>query len=483
MKEKKQSICHVDHIDDDTLALVLDFIYTQKIWVNQDILDDLLAVTDYFCMEAFSDEIENCCVGLISDDNCVEMWTTGKKFQKQTLIQHAKEKICAHVFFLINSNQFCNIDLHDMKDFSKLIKEKVSDDQLMKCALLWIRHDMEKRMDKFEMFYDMIEPKSLSQSTWVLLVNMKNLVSQNFAAAKAVIPYMRQFVPNAQTELALDTMYVMCQSGDVYSCDMSALKPKAFDNNSIFVPKWVKIKTADYNISKRSLPLIYGFEKLYAIDYEKAWSLRDANWQDEVRLTTKYSKGAVAFVGDTLYVASGTFNCKLESYKKDFSGQRTTQHSSMKYDRSCFALVPYDGYLFAIGCERNTKPTSKNKRRQILGLSVLPSAPAPIEVYTIKSNTWETLTLSGPDILNVKMYLVHQNRAYIVYGDDTIQVATFDLARRQWVTGMNAETGILERCASLTLGFPDFGSCTMGPPLPANTFGSAASFGSGPFGR
>nr|CAB3259360.1 kelch-like protein 12 [Phallusia mammillata] len=292
---------------------------------------------------------------------------------------------------------------------------------------------------------------------------------------------MRRFVPNAETEFALGTMYVMCQRGDVYSCDMSALKSKASDNNSVFVPKWMKIKTAESFVLNQRSSLIYGFQKLYTIGNHAVLSLTNAKWQDEVRLTHQSSEAAVAFVGDTLYVAGGTFNCKLESYKKDFSGQRTTTHTSMKFGRSCFALVPYDGYLFAIGGKRNTEPTNKHRKRQQPGLNVPP--PTPIEVYTIESNTWETLALPGPDIFNVKMYLVHQSRAYIVYGNDTIQVATFDLGSRQWVPGMNAETGIVERCASLTLGFPDFGSCTMGPPLPANTFGSAASFGSGPFGR
>nr|CAB3259387.1 kelch-like protein 12 [Phallusia mammillata] len=462
MKEKHQSTCQIGEIDDEILALVLDFIYTKKIWVNQDMLSDLLAVGDYFRMEAFSDEIENSLVGLVTYENCVTMWITGKKFKKEKLMQQSERTICSHVLFVANSNEFCNIDQHYMEDFMKLIKKKVSDDQYMKCALLWIRHDMDKRMEKFEMFYDMIEPKSLSQSTWVHLVNMKELVSQNFAAAKAVIPYMRQFVPNAETEFALSTMYVMCKKGEVYKSDMSALKPKACDNNSIFVPKWSmirRVKTEGENSLAvcEDLTLIWD-QKLCAIGNRSVWFLTDAKWQKAVQLITKHSKAAVAFFGDALYVAGGMDyrpdnNCRLESYKAFFGGTRIGKLSPMKFDRSHFALIPYKGFLFAIGGYRS-------------GFGLEKQGAFPIEVYTIESNTWQTLTVTGPDISIVEMYLVHQNRAYIVHGTyNTIQVSTFDLARRHWIPGMNAETGIVERCASLTLGFPDFVSCAMGPPL------------------
>nr|CAB3259352.1 influenza virus NS1A-binding protein homolog A-like [Phallusia mammillata] len=277
---------------------------------------------------------------------------------------------------------------------------------------------------------------------------MKELVSQNFAAAKAVIPYMRQFVPNAETEFALGSMYVMCKNGDLYSCDMSALKPKTCDNNSIFIPKWVKKIGQNNALQQRDSMLIHCFQKLYALGNYALWSVNGARWQSEGQIKTHCSKAAAAIVGDTLYVAGGTNNqFNLVSYLKKWGEVQTTKLTSMKLGRSRFALIPYKDCLFAIGG---------------IGYSIA----THIEVYTIESNTWETLTVKVPDVCSVKMYLVHQNRAYIVHGNDTIQVSTFDLARRQWVTGMNAETGIVERCASLTLGFPDFAFCTMGPPLP-----------------
>nr|CAB3259465.1 kelch-like protein 12 [Phallusia mammillata] len=140
------------------------------------------------------------------------------------------------------------------------------------------------------------------------------------------------------------------------------------------------------------------------------------------------------------------YNCKLESYKTHFGEKRTAELSPMKFGRSHFALVAYEGFLFAIGGYRSSDAFC-------------------IEVYSIQTNTWETLAVTGPDIFNVRMHLVHQTRAYVVHGNDTIQVSTFDLERRQWVSGMNAETRTVERCASLTLGHFDFVSCTMGPPL------------------
>nr|CAB3259844.1 kelch-like protein 20 [Phallusia mammillata] len=458
MKEKRTLTCEVTTISDDVMALVLDLIYTKQMWVENDQFLDLVATSDYLLMKEFQAEVLKWGVELVTCENCIQMWITGHQCQADLLIKRAGDEICKNLSSTQHFEKFLVDQMH-FEELFNLIMGRISDDQVLRYALTWVKQDIDKRKEMFERCFDRIKLESLSHLGWTYLLNEQQLIVNNPTAANAAISYMKNFVRSTKTDFTLGTMYVLCSENSsyfkVYECDMSSLKPQSFDEEKVFVPKWSCFAKGHFSIQKPALTVFNA--TLNIVDQGTLKSYAGGGWRKILDKNEDgsflgfgglegfgdFSNPVVACYDDIIYVAGGNFKPRqLKKYEKGDVSNKWKSLATMPNKRESFALVPYKGLLFAIGGQTNWAAHS-------------------VDVCSIRDNLWSTTPTKCPVISNIKMTIVHDDIVYIVYGLNETHVATFDLAQRKWIPGKSAETALVERCASLTLGIPDFRACVM----------------------
>ena len=125
MKEKYEKSVTIHNISTKSMRIIIDFIYTGKIFINNENVMDLLSAADYLLV----DEVKQYCfeflATILDTKNCFEILSKAQLYENYSLKHSVYAYINDNFVNIIKTNTFNDLPVKDLTSCLKNIDRKI----------------------------------------------------------------------------------------------------------------------------------------------------------------------------------------------------------------------------------------------------------------------------------------------------------------------------------------------------------------------
>lgn len=474
MKEKQEGRVDLSNfgLTSRNLEELVEYIYTGKLSLTMENVEDTLACANYFLMNSLRD---SCCQfldNILSCNNCIPIFSIATRFRCGQLRDKAKQIILQNFEFVMESDNFLNLCFNEVFDvLSSDMLEIPNEDVVFKALMRWLEYDL-SRSDYFSELLDCVRVQFLSDSylSSLNLHQCESLIREAMLAKQVfeksngseLIPVGKNILPRR----CLDTASVIMTTGG-YDGNVCLLSSFVF---SLDNEKWghlapMRISRHDHGTValKNCLFAVGGFNSqrgpLNTVEYYN--SLRN-EWVDMPKMNHKRKSLGVCVFNNKIFVSGGldgNYNAlnAVEYYNEET--EAWTTFIPMIQPRYSHGMVGNEKGLFAIGGWKLTTAehfhdgewhmlppmyvsragaTSviHNDKIYVFGGYSDAHCVNSVEIYDINTNTWQhgvSSSLSrwrtGSAIVDNTIYIIGGRNSEWQYLND---VESYNLETDEW---------------------------------------------------
>ncbi|XP_076816677.1 uncharacterized protein LOC143462406 isoform X2 [Clavelina lepadiformis] len=165
MREKYDSVVHVELITADIMHEILAFVYTASIELNENNAMDILAAADYLQM----DELKNLCANFLSGSmnsgNCLTSGLCGQIYNCKSLLECADTIGAQHFEEIVKEDEFKELDFKTVLSFLQTRDQKAFGAKTVyEASIDWVKYDTENRKEHFPDFLKIVKLHLLQPS-------------------------------------------------------------------------------------------------------------------------------------------------------------------------------------------------------------------------------------------------------------------------------------------------------------------------------
>ena len=187
MKEKYADIVTIDGVDASSLESLLNFIYTEKICINQQNVFDLLAASDYL---QFDDAKQLCfdyLCSILSVATCFKVLQMADLYRNHCLSNQVFEFISKNFAQILSNQDYKFQPKKYLLEILVNLKSDCVEERLVYYAIIgWVKHE-EKRIDDFAEIFQRLNLSKFSPSFLTETVASETLVIENHSCLKLVM--------------------------------------------------------------------------------------------------------------------------------------------------------------------------------------------------------------------------------------------------------------------------------------------------------
>ena len=142
MAEKKQDKVQLKEFTNSSImGSVLDYIYTGKIVLNKDTVEQTLAMGDYLQMPQLTNICEQYMIDFLNGDNCIEMYFFARSHGCFDLAYNARNCICRNFRLLSQSKEFISLPKDKVIEILQFDELEIQNETLVfETCLAWLKH-------------------------------------------------------------------------------------------------------------------------------------------------------------------------------------------------------------------------------------------------------------------------------------------------------------------------------------------------------
>lgn len=129
----------------DSIKTLINFIYTGKIELNLDIVEELYNAASFLQLE----RVKNICAhflhAILSAENCLTVWNIADNIALEDIQKDSKMQSITFMESLLETETFLNLSGRKLEDLLKGSSVQGGSDKLFKAVMSWVKHDLEKR--------------------------------------------------------------------------------------------------------------------------------------------------------------------------------------------------------------------------------------------------------------------------------------------------------------------------------------------------
>ena len=180
MKEKYQNTVDMNKIDETSMQIIIDYIYTGKIIINEENAIGLLSAADYLLMDDLKQYCFEFLESNITSDNCFTVFDASILYENESLQNKVYDQINKNFDTVVKKEEFKNLSM-DKFFFclSNINRNFVGETSIYNAIIAWTNHDLENRESEFAEFFQLIALDRLSLDFLVNVALNENLIEQN----------------------------------------------------------------------------------------------------------------------------------------------------------------------------------------------------------------------------------------------------------------------------------------------------------------
>ena len=354
MKEKYENSVTIHNISTKSIQIIIDFIYTGKIFINNENVLDLLSAADYL----FVDEVKQYCfeflASVLNNENCFEILSKAQLYENYSLESNVYAYISDNFANIIKANSFNDLPVKDLFSCLKNIdRKKISELLMYQIIINWIKHDESSRKNDFVELFQLLKLDELPHDFFMTVVVQESLIKRNLVCLSSVMEAMLLFQHNENLRINGSKLFCL---GGVKDPSGVFLVQDFSSSHEIRIPSLpIKVSSHTSTCFNKTVYCLGGKEQSNESITNKVWQLRldlkPLKWEQIASLNENRSHADAIVYQDTLVVVGGTNGHKVlysgECFLKLMNKWQAIPH--LNCARSGHQLVVCNDYLYALG--------------------------------------------------------------------------------------------------------------------------------------
>jgi len=401
MKERYQEAVEIKDFDPDAVQLLLTYIYTGNIKIENENVMEVLAAADFMQLDKVKDICFEFLESKLSTTNCVDVTNAFTMYKPTASSTHIYQFISEHLDEVSNTDAFKELPENKMLSlFQSINQHKLKETLKYQAFRNWIKHEKEGRAPVFSSLFQSIDLYRLPPEFLEDVVATDSLVMEHIDCLKAVVTVISQNCKEARKESGDN---IICIGGnnngsvdELYSCtfvgnsvkDLPLLPHKIFyhcsikHQNELFciggainykvenaTDKVIQLKLNDpfkkweekasmndkrcyfgATLFQGNLLVAGGSDATKHLFSVEAFEVNSNNWRYLSKLNYARSGNALVSCGACVYAIGGWGDDCLSSVERLTNlNQKWVVVESMNTPRNCLAAVEHNGFIYAIG--------------------------------------------------------------------------------------------------------------------------------------
>ncbi|CAB4000819.1 kelch 12 [Paramuricea clavata] len=374
---KEQKKIEIQGLSADTMEILLDFIYTEKVKVS---VENVQALLPAACLLQLNGAKKACSEFLrnqLDPANCLGVKSFAETHHCGSLQQAAEKFIHKHFVDVIQCEEFLQLECNEVKELIQNDNITVpSEEVVFEAVMMWIKHNTEDRKEYLPSLLENVRLSLLTPLYLTDVIDNEVLIHRSFACRDLVDeakkyhlrPECRMEMQNERTRARLGTdqvLYILGGFGDAQTPVDVVERFDSRTNQSTFVQAMKK--------KRRYLCCVALGSKLYAIGgYDGAGRLNSVEcydvitqeWTPSASMIHRRGLAGAAVLNGKIYVAGGSDGAlrhtAVECYDPTIDrwtivGETNTGREGAgldKMDETLYCLGGYDGNAILNTVER-----------------------------------------------------------------------------------------------------------------------------------
>ena len=304
MKERYEQTVEVKQVDEKSMKIVIDYIYTGHIDIDNENVMDLLAAADYLELE----EVKKFCfeflISILSLDTWYAIFTASQLYENESFKRHFRQYLSKNVDEICQTEIFKSLSKGVLTSFiQNLNRNRVEEASVYQAILIWTKFDEVERKMEFPDLIQCIQFHKLSGKFFNEFVSTESLIIGN---SKCMQLIMKAFSKLLTHKNVIHSKIISCEGMFTQQTCFQAFD--LFEENFIDFP--------DLPIPLYDLKVLLVNNVAYCIGgisnktvSKKVWKMNvkngDSQWLEIASLPLpRYCFGAAVF-HDSIVIAGG----------------------------------------------------------------------------------------------------------------------------------------------------------------------------------
>ncbi|KAH8324556.1 hypothetical protein KR074_011067 [Drosophila pseudoananassae] len=313
-EESRQARITLQSVDARALELLIDYVYTATVEVNEDNVQVLLTAANLLQL---TDVRDACCDFLqtqLDASNCLGIREFADLHACVELLNYAETYIEQHFNEVIQFDEFLNLSHEQV--ISLIGNDRISvpnEERVYECVIAWLRYDVPMREQFTSALMEHVRLPFLSKEYITQRVDKELLLEGNLVCKNLIIEALTYHLLPTETKSA-----------------------RTVPRKPVGMPK---------------ILLVIGGQAPKAIRSVEWYDLREEKWYQAAEMPNRRCRSGLSVLGDKVYAVGG-FNGSLRVRTVDVYDPTTDQWancSNMEARRSTLGVAVLNGCIYAVG--------------------------------------------------------------------------------------------------------------------------------------
>ena len=367
-KTDYQESVKLDDVDEKSVKLIIDYIYSKTIAIDKQNVVDLLKAAHLLKMNDVKEFCFEYLESTINSDNCITGINLAKQYENESLLNKYYQHLSNHLDEVSDQIEFKNLSAVDLEScISNLNRSELDEMLLFEAIASWTKHDQENRLNDFSNLFQLIKLDKLSCDYLMYFVSKQQIVNECKPCLKLILSTLpkvmkiKQLKETGSKILSIGGAQTPSKVKQVYTLLDEPVKTypdlpmKLRDHCSIKLDNFVYCIGGETVDDDQTVT-----NKVWQMDL----SNETLKWEEISSMNEKRNRAAAAIHHGTLIVSNGGdgkhVSKTIEIYIKTFKQWKTI--SPLQQMRESHAMVVCDDCLMVIGGWYNKQVLSSVER-------------------------------------------------------------------------------------------------------------------------
>jgi len=355
MKEHYENTIPIHNVEEKTMELLIEFMYTGSIKISDETVMPLLAAADYLQL----DEVKTFCFEFLQSVICPDTWfpilSAANLYRNEALSYHIHSYIGDNLDNISQTSDFKSLSKDGLSAcFSAIaLSEKHTKNLSMYQAIIsWTKHDVDARKSEFVSLFQLINLEQLPREFLLGSVATEELILTNPACSQIAMTTLARLIKGVESDGSLDRFVSLggfhhgTKALEIYNTKKEP--PSEFPDLPFSINRHVSL-----TLNKSIYCIGGGSKDNFITDKVRKLNLRDValKWTESAPMNSKRRSMGAAVYKDSLLVVGGfdgnSALASVECYTPQWDEWKMI--SSLKQQRSGCAVIACDDYLYTLG--------------------------------------------------------------------------------------------------------------------------------------
>ena len=346
-KEKYQKQVEINGFDGQIIKLIIDYIYSGSVKVENKNVMDIVSASDYLQLDALKHFCFEFLESQLTAENCLEVIRASILYKPGSCLDKAYQLLSENLEDISQTEMFQALSKTDLFTIlEKMEKNKCSEEAKYTAITNWVKSDRETRSKDFPQLFQSIDLNKLPFEFLKNVVTTDSLVEDSFICTKAVLACSMSMLSEMKSN----------QTGSKILCIVGNKSKQVFEFSDSFRKSNKTYPQLPNEVSGHCAAKLNNF--IYCVGGWESNKVYQMNlndpvlkWREVASMNEARELSSCAVFNEKLIVGGGWRDWKIHASSELYEEQSNTWRiiSSLNRSRNCHALVVCEDHLYAIG--------------------------------------------------------------------------------------------------------------------------------------